>query len=60
MRYWVKDKIDHIVSYVYTRRMFGHRCEEYLEGCAVCDAWQFHDDCFGDGKPDFTLKAVEE
>jgi len=55
MRYWIKDKLDHLVSYVYTRRMFGKPCEEYLEGCAVCDAWQFHNDCFSDGKPDFTL-----
>lgn len=57
MPYWIKDKLDHILSYVYTRRMFGPRCEEYLKGCPVCDAWHFHDDCFSDGKPDFTLNT---
>lgn len=59
MRYWIKDKIDHLVSYVYTRRMFGPRCPEHLDGCAVCDAWRFHDDCFSDGKPDYTWKKED-
>ena len=59
MRYWIRDKIDHLVSYVYTRRMFGKPCEEYLEGCAVCDAWQLHRDCFSDGKPDFTFNKED-
>ena len=57
MRYWIKDKIDHLVSYVYTRRMFGPPCEEHLKGCAVCDAWEFHYDCFP--KADYTWKKEE-
>ena len=59
MRYWIRDKLDCLVSYVYTRRMFGKPCEEYLEGCAVCDAWQLHRDCFEDGKPDFTFNKED-
>lgn len=50
MCYWIKDKIDHLVSYVYTRRLFGKRCEEHLDGCAGCDAWQFHDELFNHNK----------
>ena len=57
MRYWIKDKIDHLVSYVYTRRMFGPPCEEHLKGCAVCDAWEFHYDCFP--KADYTWKKED-
>ena len=59
MRYWIRDKLDCLISYVYTRRMFGHRCEEYLEGCPGCDAWRLHDDCFGNSEPDFTLNTEE-
>ena len=59
MRYWIRDKLDHLVSYVYTRRLFGPRCEEHLDGCAVCDAWRFHDDCFGNSEPDYTLNTEE-
>ena len=59
MRYWIRDKLDCLVSYVYTLRMFGHRCEEYLEGCPGCDAWRLHDDCFGNSEPDFTLNTEE-
>lgn len=51
MLYWIRDKIDHLVSYVYTRRLFGKRCEEYQKTCAVCDAWEFHDELFNHSKP---------
>ena len=47
MIYAITDYIDRIISYVYTRRMFGARCEEKMEGCPCCNAWEFHDDIFG-------------
>lgn len=36
--------IDKIISYVYTRRIFGPRCPEYVECCPCCMAWRLHDD----------------
>lgn len=59
MRYWIKDKIDHLVSYVYTRRLFGKRCDAFHPDCVVCKAWDFHYDCFPNGKPDYTLDVTE-
>lgn len=47
MLYAINDFIDRVISYVYTRRLFGPRCEEDLPGCACCDAWRTHDDIFG-------------
>ncbi len=23
---------------------YGERCDDYAEGCAVCDAWQLYDE----------------
>jgi hypothetical protein len=39
---------DRFISWVYTRRIFGPRCADYEQGCPVCDAWNFHDDLFGE------------
>ena len=46
MRYLIANKLDHLISYVYTRRLFGPRCEEHMDGCPVCDAWRTHDEIF--------------
>lgn len=46
MLYWINTKIDLVISYVYTRRLFGPRCEEHMDGCPVCDAWRTHDEIF--------------
>ena len=40
--------IDRLISWIYTRRLFGLRCEEYAEGCPCCEAWKFHDELFRD------------
>lgn len=44
---YIDDYIDRIISYVYTRRLFGPRCKEHMDGCPCCDAWRTHDDIFG-------------
>lgn len=51
MRYWIRDKIDHLVSYVYTHRLFGPRCPEVNPDCACCKAWILHDELFNHSKP---------
>ena len=40
--------LDRFISWIYTRKIFGPRCDEYSQGCPVCDAWKFHDDVFGE------------
>lgn len=40
--------LDRIISWLYTRRIFGKRCPEFQEGCAVCEQWKLHDELFGD------------
>ena len=39
--------IDRLISWLYTRRLFGPRCSDYKSGCACCEAWEFHDELFG-------------
>ena len=36
--------IDRLISWVYTRKMFGPRCSEYEPSCACCAAWKLHDE----------------
>lgn len=40
------EKFDHFVSWLYTRRLYGPRCDEFADRCPVCEAWQFHDEAF--------------
>ena len=42
----IADMIDRIVSYIYTRRMYGRRCMDTNPECPCCRAWEFHDDIF--------------
>ena len=36
--------LDKLISWIYTRKLFGPRCPDTVEGCATCDAWLKHDD----------------
>lgn len=43
----MKNLLDHFISWLYTRKLFGPRCSDYEPGCACCEAWKFHDELFG-------------
>jgi len=38
--------IDRMISWLYTRRIFGPRCSDYEQECSVCAAWKLHDEIF--------------
>lgn len=40
---------DRLISWLYTRRIWGPRCTEYAPGCPCCDRWRQHDEMFNDG-----------
>ena len=40
------NSLDHFLSWLYTRRMYGTWCPDYCEGCHCCEAWKFHDELF--------------
>lgn len=42
----MRDTFDHLISWLYTRRLFGFRCPDYDKECACCAAWRFHDELF--------------
>lgn len=46
MIYSITNYLDWILSYVYTRRLFGPRCSEVEPTCACCQAWITHDEIF--------------
>lgn len=35
--------LDRLLSWLYTRKVWGPRCSERETGCACCDAWATHD-----------------
>lgn len=35
--------IDRFISWLYTRRIWGKRCNEYDPDCPSCEAWATHD-----------------
>jgi len=40
------DFINHIISWLYTHRIWGPRCDEFEPACWVCNAWAKHDEWF--------------
>jgi len=36
--------IDEIISWIYTRRFYGKRCDVVEENCPCCKAWIEHDE----------------
>ena len=38
--------IDRFISWLYTRRVWGPRCDEDQLGCPCCDKWREHDELF--------------
>jgi hypothetical protein len=42
----IRDLFDRLISWLYTRRIWGPRCSEYEPGCPCCERWRQHDDLF--------------
>jgi len=38
--------IDRLMSWLYTRRIWGPRCPDSEPGCPVCQRWREHDELF--------------
>lgn len=43
---------NHFVSWLYTRRLYGPRCPDFMHGCACCEAWKVHDELFNEAEAD--------
>lgn len=39
---------DHLLSWSYTKRIWGSRCPDYEPECPCCKAWRLHDEVFND------------
>ena len=37
---------DKVLSWVYTRKIWGIKCDEFEPECCVCKAWRTHEDLF--------------
>lgn len=40
--------MDRLISWLYTRRIWGARCPDFDPDCYTCRRWAEHDDMFGD------------
>lgn len=38
--------LDHLLSWLYVRRIYGTRCPDYDADCYCCKAWREHDELF--------------
>lgn len=43
--------MDRLISWLYTRRIWGPRCPDFDPDCRVCRRWAEHDDMFTDNSP---------
>jgi len=39
--------IDCLISYIYIRKIWGPRCQDFDRACLTCQKWQEHDQIFG-------------
>jgi hypothetical protein len=51
MKRWFSEKFDHLLSWAYTRRIYGPRCPDYDKECYSCEAWHLHDELFNEDWP---------
>jgi hypothetical protein len=54
MRHAVNHHINRLISWIYIRRIWGKRHNDYDETCAVCAKWREHDEIFG-GADEWTV-----
>lgn len=51
VRRWIGWHYDHLVSWHYTRRIYGTRCPDFEPECPCCRRWADHDWLFNDTEP---------
>jgi hypothetical protein len=39
---------DRVISWLYTRKIWGPRCSEFEPECPCCDRWKQHDELFNE------------
>lgn len=48
IREWLGWRVDHFLSFLYVRKLWGERCSDFEPECVVCQRWQEHDELFNE------------